>query len=188
MAEPIAAGVSYGGMKETYAVKILVCYLLSAMKVPLTLENICEICTEEGIVDYFTLCTAIDELEKNGNLSPGTDGEGAAGYILTPLGLETVENLKKALPTSLRDLIVRRGMALLARLRREQEIVTDIQPDGSGYQVTCTLHEGELTFFSLSFYAPDQEQARIIAENFFAQAPELYQALVRTLARGEGRP
>ena len=53
MADTIIAGISPGGLKETYEVKILVCYLLSALDAPLSRENIAEICTGSGITDYF---------------------------------------------------------------------------------------------------------------------------------------
>ena len=176
MPEPILAGIPAGGLKETYEVKILICYLLDSVGAPLTLHQICEICTADGVVDYFTLCTAMRELEENGNLVREKEG-----CVLTDLGRETVENLKKALPSSLRDAIVRRGMALLARMRREKEVTAEVKPDGSGYQVICSLHEGSLTFFSMAFYAPDRVQADIIAGNFRKKAPELYESLIGTL-------
>ncbi len=176
MPEPILAGIPAGGLKETYEVKILICYLLDSLESPLTLDQICEICTADGVVDYFTLCTSMRELEENGNLM---QEEGV--YALTDLGRETVDNLKKALPSSLRDAIVRRGMNLLARVRRENEASAEIRPDGNGYQVLCSLHEGNLNFFSMAFYAPDREQAGIIAGNFRKKAPELYQILIHSL-------
>ena len=89
--------------------------------------------------------------------------------------------IRYLLPSSLRDAIVRRGMALLARMRREKEVTAEIKPDGSGYQVICSLHEGSLTFFSMAFYAPDRVQADIIAGNFRKKAPELYQGLIHAL-------
>ncbi|MGI5895072.1 MAG: DUF4364 family protein [Candidatus Merdivicinus sp.] len=177
MPKPILAGIPAGGMKETYEVKILICYLLKAVGKPLTRENICEVCCADGIVDYFTLCTALQELEQNGNICPLGMEEDAA-FSLTPLGEETVENLKKALPSSLRDIIVRRGMNLLAKIRRENEVSTQITMDGSGFQVSASLHQGGVTFFSMSFYAPDAEQAQIIARNFQKQAGAIYETLI----------
>ena len=180
MPQPILAGIPAGGMKETYEVKILLCYLLASLDAPLSRENLAEICTSEGIVDYFTLCTALGELEQNGNIAPlGMDDN--APYALTPLGREAVEHLKTALPSSLRDAIVQRGMALLARIRRRNEVNTEIKPDGSGFRVFCTLHEGDFTFFTLTLYAPDREQAEILAANFRRKAPEIYEGLIGIL-------
>lgn len=180
MAEPILAGVPSGGMKEIYEVKILVCYLLESVRLPLTRENICEICCTDGLVDYFTLCTALQELEQNGNISP-LGLEESAAYVLTPLGMETVEKLKKALPSSLRDEIVRKALAILRKIRRENEISTSIRADGTGYQVQCALHEGLLDFFSVTFYAPDLEQAHIIEENLKEKASDIYEQLILKL-------
>ena len=176
MPEPILAGIPAGGMKETYEVKLLICYLLASLEAPLTLDNLSEVCTQDGLVDYFTLCTAVRELEENGNLA---SEQGV--YALTDLGREAADKLKKALPSSLRDAIVKRGMRMLARLRRENEVSADIRRDGNGFQVLCSLHEESLTFFSLAFYAPDREQAEILAGNFKKKAPEIYQKLIQEL-------
>lgn len=176
MAGPIIAGISPGGLKETYEVKILVCYLLNALDAPLSRENITELCTGGGLTDYFTLSTALSELEAGDQLR-----EEAGRLTLTPRGRETAENLKQALPSSLRGNIVRQGMELLARLRRQNEVSTKILPDGKGFRVACAVHEGTLDFFTMTFYAPDREQAEIIARSFSRKSTEIYQDLIRTL-------
>lgn len=180
MAGPIIAGISPGGLKETYEVKILVCYLLNALDAPLSRENITELCTGGGLTDYFTLSTALSELEAGDQLR-----EEAGRLTLTPRGRETAENLKQALPSSLRDNIVRQGMELLSRLRRQNEVSTKILPDGKGFRVVCSVHEGDLDFFTLTFYAPDREQAQIISKNFTARSTEIYRDLVRTLTASD---
>lgn len=176
MADTIIAGISPGGLKETYEVKILVCYLLSALDAPLSRENITEICTGSGITDYFTLSTALGELLASGQL-----GEEEGYCVLTPLGRETAENLKQALPSSLRDNIVRMGMELLSRLRKENEVSAKILPDGKGFRVACSVHEGDLDFLTMTFYAPDREQAEIIARNFPKKSTEIYRGLIHLL-------
>ena len=47
--------------------------------------------------------------------------------------------------------------------------------------MVCSVHEGDLDFFTLTFYAPDREQAQIISKNFTARSTEIYRDLVRTL-------
>ena len=180
MAETIIAGISPGGLKETYEVKILVCYLLSTLNAPLTPENIVEVCTEGGLTDYFTLTTALSELKASGQLS-----EENGSLSLTPLGKETAENLRQALPSSLRDNVVQQGMELLSRLRRKNEVAAKILPDRKGFRVVCSVHEGDLDFFTLTFYAPDREQAQIISKNFTARSTEIYRDLVRTLTASD---
>ena len=176
MAETIIAGISPGGLKETYEVKILICYLLHSLEAPLTLENITEICTDGGVTDYFTLSIAVSELRTGGQLA-----EEDGCYVLTALGRETAENLKQALPSSLRDNIIRQGIALLARLRKQNEVSAKILPDGKGFRVACSVHEGDLDFFTMTFFAPDRKQAEIIAHNFSRQSTEIYQGLIRVL-------
>ena len=101
------------------------------------------------------------------------------------MGKETAENLRQALPSSLRDNVVQQGMELLSRLRRKNEVAAKILPDGKGFRVVCSVHEGDLDFFTLTFYAPDREQAQIISKNFTARSTEIYRDLVRTLTASD---
>ena len=73
------------------------------------------------------------------------------------------------------------GMELLSRLRKENEVSAKILPDGKGFRVACSVHEGDLDFLTMTFYAPDREQAEIIARNFPKKSTEIYRGLIHLL-------
>ena len=182
MAEPVLAGIPAGGLKEGHEIKVLICYLLVSAGGAPRWEEICEVCCGEGLVDYFSLSTATQELERYGNIL-SLVGERGLVYQITGFGEETVKSLGKTLPASLREFIDLHGKELAARVRREKEIQTEIRAEGSGFQVSATLHEGELAFFSMSLYAPDREQAELIVRNFKKFAPELYGQMIEKLTQ-----
>ena len=180
ISENFIAGIAPGGLKEVYEVKILICYLLHSVETPLSSHHISEIFSEDEAVDYFTFVTAMGELKASGHLDiRETDGE--ERYILTDLGVETAVNLKQALPSSLREKVVKRGMKLLSKIRRDNEVSTKIVPHQNGYHVICSIHEGELEYLNLSVYAPDDGTAEIIARNFYQNATEIYQGLLNKM-------
>lgn len=180
LSENFIAGIAPGGLKEVYEVKILICYLLHSVEMPLSSHNISEIFSEDGAVDYFTFVTALNELKSSGHLKV-RQMDGEERYALTDLGVETAVNLKQALPSSLREKVVKRGMKLLSKIRRDNEVSTKIIPSQHGYQVSCSIHEGELEFLQLTLYAPDNGTAEIIARNFYQNATEIYQGLLNKL-------
>lgn len=182
MAEPVLAGIPAGGLKEGHEIKVLICYLLASAGGALRWEEICEVCCGEGLVDYFSLSTATQELEKFGNILSLVAERGLV-YQLTGFGMETVKSLGKTLPASLREFIEQQGEKLAARARREKEVQTEVRAEGNGFQVSGSLYEGALAFFSMSLYAPDREQAELIARNFQECAPELYGQIVEKLTR-----
>jgi len=179
LSENFIAGIAPGGLKEVYEVKILICYLLHSVET-LSSHNISEIFSEDEAVDYFTFVTALNELKASGHLNVREIG-GEERYTLTDLGVETAVNLKQALPSSLREKVVKRGMKLLSKIRRDNEVGTKIVPHQNGYHVICSIHEGELEYLSLSLYAPDGGTAEIIAQNFYENATEIYQGLLNKL-------
>ena len=177
MEEERIAGLAPGSLKEGYRVRILVCLLMKGLGCPLKQEEILEIFSREGSVDYFTLVTALSELISTGHLTVGKED----ALTLSALGAETAVNLKEAIPLSLRDKVLRAGYAYLEKKRRDNEIKVEIVPHQNGFHVVGTLHEGALTYLSLSFFAPDKEQSERIAKNFYRKADTLYQKLLEDL-------
>ena len=65
----VVPGVGRGGMTDKYQVKILICYLMSAVSAPFTADQLNEIFQDTQIVNYFTFCEALNELKEGGHLS-----------------------------------------------------------------------------------------------------------------------
>jgi len=174
----LIAGVSPGGLKEGYAVRIFICYIYRTLNACLSREDIIEIFSVDGQVDYFTLTTAFAKLIEDGHLLPE---EGSERYQLSKLGEETADNLYTAIPPALRGQVLRRGYEHLERKRKDNEVSTCVVPHGSGYHVQCSIHEGDLEFLNVSFFAPTETQAEKIAKRFYERSQEIYTTLLEQL-------
>lgn len=182
--ETIVPGVGVGGMTEKYDIKILICYLLDAVRTPLTREQLNAIFQADQLVNYFSFCDAFAELIASGHLSlEQLDGQEV--IRLHSLGKETARRLDRSLPRSLRDNVVESALRLIARLKIERENDVQILPCTNGCTVECRMHDGDFDILRLSVYAPDQAQAETIRERFLHDPTRIYQGLIGLLLENE---
>ena len=62
--DAFAGDIALGGLRNMLEIKILVCYMLSRVKEPMTRKQLCDCLQEEGLVNFFDLNEAIDDLLK----------------------------------------------------------------------------------------------------------------------------
>lgn len=55
-------------LTDTYAVKILICYFLKQMSRPITPDQLTEIATADGIVNYFIYMEAMNQMLESGTI------------------------------------------------------------------------------------------------------------------------
>lgn len=171
----IVAGIGRGGMTDKYQIKILICYLLSAVSSPFTRELLDETFHEAQIVNYFNYCEALSELLESEHI---TEDE---VYHLNPLGLETAQRLARSLPQSIRDNVVQTAMKLVAKQQHEKENEVSIETYKSGYRVTCTIHDVDFDLMQITLYAPDRMQAEILKKRFLNDPSGFYQNVINYL-------
>ena len=99
-----SAGVEPGGLHEDYEIKILICYLLSALKDPLSKSQMNEVLTGNGLVNYFQFADALEELVQDGHIEVieemRPEGE---FYRLLPKGKMTALEFERSLPLTVRE-------------------------------------------------------------------------------------
>ena len=83
------AGIEPGGLKDTYDIKLLICYLLSTITEPLSPDQLNYIFQSEGLVNYFSYTVALKELLESGHIKE-TKSELDTKYAITPLGLSLI--------------------------------------------------------------------------------------------------
>ena len=174
--ELIVAGIGRGGMTDKYQIKILICYLLSAVSSPFTREMLDETFHEAQIVNYFHYCEALGELLATKHIA-----ESEEGYHLNPLGLETAQRLARSLPQSIRDNVVQTAMKMIAKKQHEKENEVLIEPYKNGYRVICTIHDLDFDLMQISLYAPDLMQAEILKKRFMNDPSGFYQNVINYL-------
>ena len=100
---------------------------------------------------------------------------------VTDLGKSTAHTLKRSLPRSVRDKVVRIAMGLLARMRREAENTVEIREASDGVVLTVKIHDIGSDLLSLDLFLPDRMQAEMAAELFLQDPSTLYKGVIALL-------
>ncbi|MGN0595272.1 MAG: DUF4364 family protein [Hominimerdicola sp.] len=148
-------------ISDVYQVQILLAYFLNQINQLCTPNQLTEIATGEGVVNYFIYTEAISAMLKNGTIII-TEIDGTEYYQLTEKGVEGAESFKKQVPKSFRDKIYAAGLRLFAKLKNERDITFDIKKQEKGYQVHCRCCDNDLVLMDITLFAPDEEQANYI--------------------------
>ena len=174
----LIAGVSPGGVRDAYTVKILICFLMEKVGRPITEQQLIEVLSSARTVNYFLLTSTFAELKRLGHLR-----EQGGRYTLTPLGEETARKLSSQLPVTLRERVLETAGNLRRKGKLERETSVSVTGGDEGCRVDFSFHDGELEFMRLSLYAPDLAQAEQLKEQLLQQYQQLYIALIDRLTR-----
>lgn len=160
-------------LTDSYAVKILICYFLKQIDRPVTPDQLTQIATEDGIINYFIFAEAVKELLEAGTLVLEQSG-GEEYYVLTNIAKLGAEDFKKMVPKALRDRILVSGLKFFARLKNENDVRISYTEQQRGWLVNVLCTEGGLTLMELKLYAPDREQAEVLGEKIMLNPADFY--------------
>lgn len=153
--------------------QILLAYFLSRIDQLCTPNQLIEIATGEGIVNYFDYIAAVDAMLENGTMELA-EIEGTEYYRLTEKGRTGAESFKKQVEKSLRDKIYASGLRLFAQLKNERDVSFEVSPEQNGYNVRCQYKDGDLTLMDIQLYAPDEDQANYIRSKIKMNPADFY--------------
>lgn len=160
-------------LTDTYAIKILVCYFLKQINRPITPEQLIEIVTEDGLINYFIFTEAINQLlEAKTLILEERDGE--QYYVLTEMARIGADDFKTMVPRAFRERILTSGLKFFARLKNENDVKISYTEQQKGWSVNVLCTEGGLTLMDLKLYAPDREQAEILGEKIMLNPVDFY--------------
>ena len=160
-------------LTDTYAIKILVCYFLKQINRPITPEQLIEIATEDGLINYFIFTEAINQLlEAKTLILEERDGE--QYYVLTEMARIGADDFKTMVPRAFRDKILTSGLKFFARLKNENDVKISYTEQQKGWSVNVLCTEGGLTLMDPKLYAPDREQAEILGEKIMLNPVDFY--------------
>ncbi len=160
-------------LTDSYAVKILICYFLKEIDRPVTPEQLTEIATADGIINYFYYTEAINSmLEANTILVEKIDGK--TYYVLSEIGRNGAESFKNIVPKSFRDKILSSGLKLFAKIKIDNDVKCEITPLEKGFNVECKCYDMDVILMDLKLFAPDEEQAILIKEKIMLNPTDFY--------------
>lgn len=178
--EPLVAGVPPGGYRDIPEIRILICYLLNAIKEPLSRSNLNYIFQTNHLVNYFSFVQALSELMESQHIEV-TSKNGEEYYTLNKVGKEAAEVLKSSLPRTVRDTVVSSATNLLTQLKLERENEVTITPYQNGYNVKFILHDTDVDLMKFRLFVPDKAQAERVKQNFLKNPALFYSQIINLL-------
>ena len=163
--DAFAGDIALGGLRSMLEIKILVCYMLSRVKEPMTRKQLCDCLQEEGLVNFFDLNEAIDDLLKQKMLQE-EEYLNETCLTVTEAGRSNAETLETTLTNTLRERSVKSALKMLSRAKAERETNVEIEKTETGYNVTFKIEGLGENLLTVSLYAADILQAEQLKENF----------------------
>ena len=175
------AGIELGGLRDRDDIRLLVCYTLKNVDVPMTKMMMNEILQQDGLANYFEVGEAIEDLLKTGSLITDIIDDDEC-IILTDKGRESVRMLQHNLPKTVREKAINSAIRLTTRARNEKENKIDVKKEeNGGYTITFTMLDGESELMKLSVYVVDSAQLQQVRNNFMDDPIGVYSAILTSL-------
>ncbi|MCM1579258.1 MAG: DUF4364 family protein [Ruminococcus sp.] len=175
-------------INSVYSVKILLCYLLEKLDRAVTEDELREISEESGVINYFFLSDALDELVKNGSVSAEIPAPGKRILTVTEKGKMGAEYFNRNISRVFRRRILETAFSYFMKKDRDAVCDCGVSPRGEGMNVSFRLKDGDCDLINMSFYAPDSEQAELIAEKIRSNPMDAYRRILTFLLETEEEP
>lgn len=174
--DAFSAGVEPGGLRNTTQIKVLITFITSRLKEPISTDMMLEALQLHGLANYFEATQALDELISTGNVTLA-DGK----LEITPKGRLSVAELAEDIPRTVKETALADALNLQLLEKREGENSVEIEPASNGFNVTFKVtHKGNV-LMALTVYAADLEQAQLIKLNFLKEPSRFYSTVITTL-------
>ena len=165
-----------GALNYRAEIKILICYILSALNEPVPETELTQVLHYEGITNYFDASEAISELIKNDCII-----EYNGGFVVTEKGADLAETLKQSVALTVRERAIKVVARMMARRRHEKETDIEITKSERGYNVSLNIVEGDYSLLKLSLNVADEISANFIKERILEDPSYVYAGLIELL-------
>lgn len=174
-------GVSLGGIRSKTEIRILICYLFTSVKQPMSKETVVEALLERGLTNYFEASSCFDDLLKSGNIQSLENNPNL--FEATANGKLISEQLEDSLALTVKERAIECAMTLLEKEKKEKENKVLIEKCSNGYNVKCIISGGDMELMSVSLFLADMEQARIVKKNFYKNPQLIYKIMLSAMTR-----
>lgn len=164
-------------MTSAHSVKILLCYLLDRLDRPVPSEQLHEIALDSGVINHFYYSEAMADLIASGAVTV-IDENGEETVRIEEKGRLGSEYFNRYIPATFRRSILTAAYSYFADIRRENEISCAITDSDNGCIVKFSIKDTEFPLMEMSLYAPDREQAELIAERLKRNPSAFYSGVI----------
>jgi DNA-binding PadR family transcriptional regulator len=161
--------------------KLMVLALLEHTEAPLSGTQISEFFLEKEYTNYFTVQSALHELDENAFIKKESTHNNTR-YSITPAGAETLSYFSGKLSEGIHQDIAEYLSANRISIRETSSVLADYyKAPGEGYAVRCQLREKENPRIDLTITVPNRELAEAICDNWHSQNEQVYDYLMELL-------
>lgn len=173
-------GIEIGGIRNKSEIKTLICYMFCSVGVPMDKQTILEAIQKKGLANYFEASQCFDDLESRKNIEL-VDKENQL-YFVTEYGNIISKHLEDDLTITVKEKAYNCAMQIIEQHRVEKENVVTINKLDNGYNINCTVSDGETQLLNVSLYVPDKEMASHIKKRFHKNTEAVYKAVIASLS------
>lgn len=161
--------------------KLIILYLLSHVKMPLSLSQLSQIILERGYTDYFSLQQYLTELE-NSKFIVVSKQNNISHFEINDKGLETLEFFSSRIPDFIRKELDHFIETNWRQLKSELDIHAEYIPTKENeYMVRCAVTENNSTLIDLNINVPSKKQAIELCNKWKGNASQLYEKIFKVL-------
>lgn len=178
--DAFAGGIEIGGLRNMLEIKILICYVLTSVKTPMTRNQICDALQKTGLVNYFDANSAIDEL-LDGSILSEEEYLGETHLRVSEKGKKSALELEDNLLPGVRDKAVKAALNIVSRARSERENKVSVVKTENGCDVTFEIESRGDRLLSLTLNVADILQAEQLKDGFLDDPGALYSDIIERL-------
>lgn len=175
--DAVTAGVSKaGGLFSSAEIRILICYILSAIDEPVPGRLLANTLHYEGIANYFEVVDSISTLCERGQLKSYNEAEDT--YIVTENGKDIAKTLRTSISMTVTERAYNAAIRMFSRFKNTKETDIKITKENGNTYVTCSTVDNNIPFMSIKLLVADEEQALTIKENFLENPSAIYSTII----------
>lgn len=163
--------------------KLIILYLLSQVKLQLSLSQITQIILERGYTNYFSLQQYLNELEKSHFIA--TSKQNNTSYFeITDKGTEALDFFGSRIPDFIRRELEQFIEGNWRKLRSELDVFAEYTPNKTNeYIVHCKVTENNSPLIELNLSVGSKKQAIELCNKWKSEASSLYSEILQILSK-----
>lgn len=175
------AGVSRGGLFSTSEIKILICYILSAIDEPVPVDMVANVLHYEGLANAFEVSDAVVSLSSSGQIIATDESEQI--YAITDSGRNTADTLKSSLSSVVKERAYLAVMKMFAKFKNAKDNCFEIIHENSATYLSCSAIDGGKPFLTIKLLITDEDQGSYIREKFLENPARIYSKIIEMLTQ-----
>ncbi len=166
-------GVKPGGLNTSKEIRILLCYLLNSVSLPVTMSQLENALWGEELVNYFELAVSLADLCDNEFILKQGDE-----YTLLPKGKEIADELSFDLPLTVKETALRAVVQMQSLALKQALHKVEIETLESGYKVHGWIDENGDEVFRFAVFMPDKKSANFVKNQFVLHGDSVYAVML----------